>query len=372
MRFWGRSRTAARISARYSGLFRRCCPKTGRTLPSEEVETFGPYVLLQKLATGGMAEVFKAKMAGAGGFEKTVALKRILPELSMNAEFIQMLIDEAKLAARLTHGNIVQVLNLERVGPDWALVLEYVEGVDLFRLERVLEQHERRLGVDECVHVAKEALIALDFVHRATDARGNPMGLLHCDIAPANVMVNIGGEVKLIDFGISRAGSLAEMEGRMPGGKVRYRAPEQARGDDFDLRSDIYSVAVVLWELLAGERIYEGLGLEDILSRAANGDVQSIDTIRDDLPDGLVRVLKRALFPDPRYRYPHAAAFLRALEDLDVGLDPARSRHVLSEIVRAILNDGRTKKSQKLDAVTVAEDESLEDALETALDAELG
>jgi serine/threonine protein kinase len=332
------------------------------------VETFGPYVLLEKLASGGMAEIYKAKMAGAGGFEKTVALKKILPHFSSSAEFIQMLIDEAKLAARLTHGNIVQVLNLERVGEDWALVLEYVEGIDLFRLERVLEQHERRLGIDECVHVVKEILIALDFVHRATDEHGIAMGLIHCDVAPANIMVNTGGEVKLIDFGIARTSGLAEIEGRAAGGKVRYRSPEQTRGEEFDLRSDIYSVAVVLWELLAGERVYEGLELEDIMIRAMHGEIPDIDTIRDDLPDGLVRVLKRALVSDPRYRYPHAAAFLRALEDLDVGLDPARSCHVLSEIVRAVLNDGRVRRREPMNAVTVAEDVDLESAIESALE----
>jgi serine/threonine-protein kinase len=330
------------------------------------MEAFGPYVLVEKLASGGMAEIYKAKMAGAGGFEKTVAIKMMLPEYASNAELIQMLIDEAKLAARLNHGNIVQVLNLERIGEDWALVLEYVEGVDLFRLERVLEQHERRLGVEECVHIVKEILIALDFVHRATDEEGAPLGLVHCDIAPANVMVNTGGEVKLIDFGVARASGLAEIEGRMPGGKVRYRAPEQARGEEFDLRADIYSAAVVLWELLAGERIYEGMSLEEIVVRVTSAELPDIAAIRDDLPDGLVRVIRRALHGEPRYRYPHTAAFLRALEDLDVGLDPARSRHVLSEIVRAVLNDGRARLRKK--SLTVAEEESLEDALESALD----
>jgi len=329
------------------------------------VESFGPYVLLQKLASGGMAEIYKAKMAGAGGFEKTVAIKKILPEYCADAEFIQMLIDEAKLAARLNHGNIVQVLNLERIGEHWAVVLEYVDGIDLFRLERVLEQHERRLGVDECVHIVKEILIALDFVHRSTDENGTLLGLVHCDVAPSNVMVSIGGEVKLIDFGVARATGLAEIEGRMPGGKVRYRAPEQARGEEFDLRADIYSVAVVLWELLAGERIYESMVLEEIAARVSKADIPDISSIRDDLPDGLVRVLRRALHQDPRYRYPHSAAFLRALEDLDVGLDPARSVHVLSEIVRAVMNENRRKT---MDSVRVAEEASLEDALESALD----
>lgn len=329
------------------------------------METFGPYVLMNKIAAGGMAEIYKAKMAGAGGFEKIIAIKKILPEFSQNAEFVQMLIDEAKLASKLNHGNIVQILNLERIGDDWAVVLEHVDGIDLFRLERVLEQHERRLGVDECVYVTKEILVALDFVHRFTDEQGNPMGLLHCDIAPANVMANIGGEIKLIDFGIARSTAFS-MERRQPRGKLRYQAPEQLRGEEPEPRSDIYSVAVVLWELLAGERIYESMDVDEILQRVETGDVPSIEDVRADLPVGLVRVLKRALFPDPRYRYPHAAAFLRALEDLDVGMDPARSRHVLSEIVRAILSE--SERSQHRTQVTVAEEDSLEDALESAFD----
>ncbi len=334
------------------------------------VETFGPYQLLERIASGGVGEIYRARMAGAGGFEKIVAIKRILPDLAQSAELIQSLIDEARLAARLTHGNIVQILNLERFGEDWGVVLEFVDGIDLFRLERVLEQHERRLGVDECVHVAKEILVALDYVHRLQDDDGHPLGLLHCDIAPANVMVNVGGEVKLLDFGMARSESMVAVEGGVRGGKIRYRAPEQARGEEFDLRADIYSTAVVLWELLAGERVFESMTLEEIMSAVERGDVPGIETVRTGLPDGLVRVLRRALFPDVRYRYPHAAAFLRALEDLEVGRDPARSRHVLAEIVSAIRREARPGAPRPAKPVTVAEDLSLEDALESALDAQ--
>jgi serine/threonine protein kinase len=332
------------------------------------VETFGPYQLLERIAAGGVGEIYRARMAGAGGFEKIVAIKRILPEYAQSAELVQSLIDEARLAARLTHGNIVQILNLERFGEDWGVVLEYVEGVDVFRLERVLEQHERRLGIDECVHIAKEILVALDYVHRLTDDEGHPLGLLHCDIAPANVMVNVGGEVKLLDFGMAKSEGMVAMEGVAPGGKIRYRAPEQARGDQFDLRADIYSTAVVLWELLAGERVFESMELEEILSAVEHGAVPGIETVRTGVPDGLVRVLRRALFPDVRYRYPHAAAFLRALEDLEVGRDPARSRHVLAEIVSAIRRESRPDARRPAKPVTVAEDLSLEDALDSAFD----
>jgi eukaryotic-like serine/threonine-protein kinase len=336
-------------------------------LLGNRLETFGPYVLLRKVASGGMAEIYKAKLGGAGGFEKIVAIKRIRPEYSRNAEFVQMLIDEAKIAVRLTHANIAQVINLERVGSDWGLVLEYVDGVDLFRMERALEQHERRLGVDECVHIAKEVLSGLDFVHRLTDDEGAPLGMIHCDISPGNVMMNLGGEVKLIDFGVARASGVP-ISG-LPGGKIRYRAPEQVRNEELDPRSDIYSVGVVLWELLAGERIYESLTLEEILERVQRGDVPPVESARPGLPDGLVRVLRRALYPDPLYRYPHAAAFIRALEDLEIGRDPARSRRVLAEIVRAVTIPRRmAERRSKKAVVRVADDPSLEDVLEEQLD----
>lgn len=331
------------------------------------METFGPYLLIERIASGGMADIYKAKMAGAGGFEKIVAIKRIRNEHAASAEFVQMLIDEAKIAVRLTHANIAQVINLERVGDDWGLVLEYVEGIDLFQMERKLEQHERRLGVDECVHLAKELLHGLDAVHRLADHEGEPLGLVHCDVSPSNVMVNIGGEVKIIDFGVARATGVATAG--MTGGKIRYRAPEQIRSEEFDLRSDIYSAGVVLWELLAGERIYESLTLEEILEKVEHADVPPIETVRPGLPDGLIRVMRRALFPDPRYRYPHSAAFIRALEDLDVGRDTARSRRVLSEIVRAVLQPQRELERRSVSTrVELAEEQSLEDILEDELE----
>ena len=326
---------------------------------------FGPYVLLEHIARGGMADLYRAKMAGAGGFEKTIALKRMRPEYAKNPDLIRMFIEEAKLSSRLVHGNIAQVITLERVGDDWALVLEYVEGLDLFRLERILEEHDRRLSVDECVHIVKEILIALDFVHRLPDANGAPLGLVHCDVSPANVMVNTGGEVKLIDFGIARSkkgGGLSPGHG----GKVRYRAPEQVRGESFDLRADIYSVGVVLWELLAGERIYEGKTLEDVLDLVRDGRVPEVSSRRPDLPESLATVLHRALYPEPHYRYAHAAAFLRALEDLTIASDPARSRHVLSEIIRAMHHPVDAARTEDI-PLTVADD-SLEHALDSALE----
>jgi eukaryotic-like serine/threonine-protein kinase len=330
------------------------------------VESFGPYTLLEKIAAGGMAEIYKAKMKGAGGFERTVALKRLKREHLANAELVQMLMDEAKITVRLTHSNIAQVWNLENFADEWALVLEFVDGVDLFQMERALEKHERRLGLEEAVHIVKEVLSALDFAHRLADEDGQAIGLIHCDVSPSNVMVNHSGEVKLIDFGVARAANLV-LEGPS-GGKIRYRSPEQTRGDEFDLRADLYSVGIVLWELLAGERIYEGLSLEEIIERVSSGDVPPIETVRDDLPEGLITVVHRALHADRRYRYPHAAAFLRALEDLEHGRDPARCRRVLAEIVRAVTIPRRAAARRASQKLKVAEERSLEDVLDTELE----
>lgn len=327
---------------------------------------FGSYVLLERIGTGGMGEIYRGRRVGAGGFEKDVALKLVRPELSGSAELVQSLIDEAKLAARLTHGNIAQTQDLLQVGEVWIVVQELVEGVDLFTLGRALVRNERRLGLDECVHVAKEVLRGLDFLHRLPGDDGAPLGLVHCDVAPANVMVNVGGEVKLVDFGTARGARLADVAGSSAGGKLRYRAPEQARGERFDLRADLYSVGLLLWEMLAGERVYEGMELEPLLASVARGAVPPIDAMRADVTETLARIVHRALHPEPRLRYPSAAAFSRALEDQEVGHDGSRSAHVLSEIVAAVREEARLAPRPRL--VSVAEDRSLEASLVDALD----
>lgn len=327
------------------------------------MEVLGNYTLLERLATGGSGEIYRARLRGAGGFEKTVAVKRLRPELAQRAEHVERLIAEARLAARLTHGHIVQVLNLEQIQGVWLVVLEHVEGIDLFQLERALEHHDRRLGLEECVHLAKEVLVALDYVHRLSAEDGRPLGLVHGDVAPANVMINVGAEVKLLDFGMTTGPDLASLEGRALGGKIRYLSPELVRGRDFDARSDLYSTGILLWELLAGERIYESLELEAIMHAVARAEVPSIEVMRPGIPEGLVRVLETALALDPRQRYPHAAAFLRALEELQIGRDPVRSRLVLSEIVR-VVRAAATASAP----VRRAAEHTLEDALEDALD----
>ncbi len=330
------------------------------------MQSFGPYVVLERIATGGFGEVYRGRHVGAGGFEKQVALKFVRPELARSAEDIQGLIDEAKLAARLTHGSIVQTLDLLQVGEVWVVVQEFIDGVDLLQLGRSLVRHERRLGINECIYIAKAVLLALDFVHRLRGPDGHPLGLMHCDIAPANVMVNAGGEVKLIDFGTVRGAHLADVGGAQGGGKLRYRAPEQMRTQPFDHRADLYSTGLILWELLAGERVYEGFELDEIVNAAARGDVPPILQLRPDVPPQLAEVMQYALHPDPHQRYREAAEFHWALEAQDLGRDTSGTCRVLGEIVGALQQERNTPSSAP-SLVPVAED-SLESSLFDALE----
>lgn len=329
------------------------------------MQSFGPYVVLDRIATGGFGEVYRGRQAGAGGFEKQVALKLVRPELARSAEDIQGLIDEAKLAARLTHGSICQTLDLVQVGEVWVVVQEYIDGVDLLQLGRSLVRHERRLGLSECVYIAKAVLLALDFVHRLQGPDGYPLGLMHCDIAPANVMVNAGGEVKLIDFGTVRGAHLVDVAGGSGGGKLRYRAPEQMRSEAFDHRADLYSTGLLLWELLAGERVYEGFQLDEIVDAAVRGDVPPILQLRPDVPAQLAEVLQYALHPDPTQRYREAAEFHWALEAQEVDRDTSGSCRALAEIVGALRQEATPPHAPSL--VPVAED-SLEASLFDALE----
>lgn len=319
----------------------------------------GPYRLFEQLGSGGAGIIYRARFRGAGGFEREVAIKRLLPEYGHRAEAVQALIDEAKLGARLSHGNIAQVERLEHIDGEWIVVLEYVRGVDLFQLSKVLRQNERRLGVPEIGHIGREMLQALQFIHQARGTDGQPLNLVHCDIAPANVMVSENGEVKLIDFGSAKGSSLAELDGSVPGGKLRYRSPEQMRGDGFDLRSDLYSVAIVMWELLAGERVYESMELEDIVDNISAGLVPEISEFRADVPANLRRLLDRALAPNRKARFQTADAFLAALEDAHLCVEPARARYALGELARVT--------AERPGLEVVSEEVSLEESLEAEL-----
>ncbi len=269
------------------------------------------YDVLDRIAVGGMAEVFLAKAYGAHGFEKTLAIKRILPELARDAEFEARFIAEAKVAVRLSHANVVQVLDFGRIGESLFIAMEYVDGLDLAAMLRKFKDEKRQVPLPAAFHIAIEIIRALDFAHGHN--------VVHRDVSPSNVLVSRAGEVKLADFGIAVAASPHRGGGTGPRrvmGKWRYMSPEQARGDTLDTRSDLFSAASVIYEVFTNEKLFPGEEAEDIIKNIHDMPIPKMSTLRPGLPSRLDEVLGLALARKPIDRPMRPAQVLRSLIEL--------------------------------------------------------
>jgi serine/threonine-protein kinase len=267
------------------------------------------YELLERIGVGGMAEIFRGKAIASGGFEKPVAIKRILPHLGQDVRFVELLITEAKTLSQLRHRNIVQIYDVG-LGDDakYFLVMEYVDGIDLGALFESLEKRARRLPPDVALHIAAEVCEALDHAHRARGTDGEPLGLVHRDVSPSNVLLSCSGEVKLTDFGIAKRTEEATGHGGVRG-KFAYISPEQAHNVHVDGRSDVYSIGIVLYELLTGQRLYSALPDFDALRAVREGRAPRPREAHPDLSPELETLLLRALAPRPEDRFPSAGNF---------------------------------------------------------------
>jgi serine/threonine protein kinase len=281
-------------------------------------DVFGPYELLDRIAVGGMAEVFKAKRSGAAGFEKTLAVKRILPHLSDNEEFLNMFVDEAKMVAGLAHPNIVQIYDLGQIEKSYFIAMEYVHGRDLRTIMKRAKEKELRLPLDIAVRVASALCAALEFAHRKKDDRGRPMEIVHRDVSPQNILISFEGDVKLTDFGIAKAATKASSTDRGAlRGKLLYMSPEQAWGRGLDRRSDLFSLGLVLYEMLTEEKPFlagsEGTEMT-ILEKVRQCQVAPPRSVNPRIPENLDRLVVKALQKDPDERFQDAAEMGRALE----------------------------------------------------------
>jgi class 3 adenylate cyclase/tetratricopeptide (TPR) repeat protein len=285
---------------------------------------FGRYQLLERIAAGGMAEVFLARSFGVEGFEKRLVIKRILPELAQNPRFVGMFVHEAKLSVSLNHPNIVQVFDLGKVGEDHYMAMEYIQGRDLTQVLRVLRRNGERLPIPIAVTIAAAVARGLGYAHARAAPDGRPLYIVHRDVSPHNVMVSYEGDVKLVDFGIARligetASALApaSSDARRPGGgKFAYMSPEQAMGEALDGRSDLFSLGVVLFEMLAGRRLFADGDPEEKLRAVIACDIPDVRAFNPEVPDALRAVLAKALAKDPAERYADATLLeedLRAL-----------------------------------------------------------
>src|SRR5260221_13500866 len=277
--------------------------------------TIGTYVLERKLGEGGMAEVYLASRSGPRGFTKRVAIKRILPELSEDSQLIQMFCDEARVAATLSHPNIAQAIEFGEHDGEFFIVMGYVDGVSCAAMLRTAAQRGETVPAGAALYVAHEILLALAFAHEAVDEIGRPLGIVHRDVSPSNVLVSRIGTVKLIDFGITR--SLLAERRTVPGelkGKLRYMSPEQILGAEVDARSDLFAVGIVLTEMLAGRALFSGKSDLEILTRISRGE---LGLVREGgIDSDLAEVLEVALAHRPPNRYQTAREFACAIDDL--------------------------------------------------------
>ena len=278
------------------------------------IQRFGNYFLLKKIATGGMAELYKAKKSGAEGFEKLLAIKLILPHLSGNEEFISMFIDEAKVAALLNHQNIVQIYDLGRIENSYCIVMEYVRGKDLRTVLHRGMKTKSPLPVEHACLVTAQALEGLSYAHRKKD-KGKDLGIVHRDISPQNILISYEGEVKIVDFGIAKAATQSrDTRVGVLKGKISYMSPEQAHGRPLDMRSDIFSTGVAFYEMLTGKKLFQGDTDLNTLEKVREAKVEPLPTeLNGAVPKELEEILLKSLAKGPEQRFQTASEMEEAL-----------------------------------------------------------
>jgi eukaryotic-like serine/threonine-protein kinase len=278
---------------------------------------FGKYLLLRQLAIGGMAEVYLARQSGPAGFEKECVIKRILPSLAADQQFVNMFLDEARIAARLSHPNIVQIFDLGSIGEgDYFLAMEHVHGVDLQQIEEAEAQRGGRMPLSIAVRIASNVAEGLEHAHRATDARGKVMGLVHRDVTPSNVIISFDGVSKILDFGIAKAvAKKGRTEVGVIKGKIPYMSPEQVQGEPLDFRSDIFSLGTMMYELTTGHKPFEGEGPADLSMKILHSEPRAPDFYVERFPAGLTEIIERAMEKKPDARWQSARELHEALEE---------------------------------------------------------
>src|SRR6188768_1243518 len=277
----------------------------------------GPYSLGDRLGLGGMAEVYVAQRAGPRGFAKRFAVKRILPELAQDARFVAMFCDEARICAALCHPNIVQVVDFGEANGELFMAMEFVDGVSLARLLRTVSSRRERFPTAIALHIAHEVLRGLAFAHQAQDEQGRPLHIVHRDVSPGNVLVGRAGDVKLGDFGIVRSEFVDRRT--YPGelkGKVGYMSPEQVMGSDVDPRSDLFTVGIILTEMLLARPLFTGENEFEILTNIYEANLTVLDRHSSELTPSLDAALRKALSRDPKARFQNAVEFAGALRDI--------------------------------------------------------
>jgi serine/threonine protein kinase len=266
------------------------------------------------VAAGGMAEVFRGVAESLQGFKKNIAIKRILPALTKNKKFVAMFLDEARLSLALQHANIVQVFDIGHSEDTYFIVMEFVDGANLKRILENLQRRGQRFGVPEAVYVCAEACRGLSYAHELHDENGRALGIVHRDVSPPNILLTKLGEVKVADFGLAKAGTqLSQTDPGVVKGKFSYLSPEAANGKDVDARADIFSLGIVLWEMLAGRRLFLGETDYATVKLVQQANVPRLSPLNNQVDVDFEEIMLKALARDPEQRFQSAHEFAEAL-----------------------------------------------------------
>jgi serine/threonine protein kinase len=298
------------------------------------------YRVVEKLESGGMAEVFRAESEGLQGFKKQVAIKRVLPHLSEKKKFISMFLDEARLSAHLSHSNCVQVFDIGVGDNAYFIVMEFVDGANLKAIAESLRKSEKEFPAHYVAFIALEICKGLAYAHELVDPNGTDLHIVHRDMSPPNVLITKYGEVKIVDFGLAKANS--QLEHSEPGiikGKFSYLSPEAAMGQEVDSRTDIFAVGIILWELLAGRRLFLGETDFQTVKKVQQAVIPSISAINPKVPADLERIVLKALARDPNARYRTARELGQELSKFMFRLGQPVSTFDIASLVRGAMKE---------------------------------
>lgn len=301
---------------------------------------YGKYYLLDRINVGGMAEVFKAKAYGVEGFEKLVAIKRILPNIAEDEEFITMFIDEAKIAVQLNHANIAQIFDLGKIEDTYFITLEYVYGKDLRAIFERLRKRGEIMPIPVACYIIIQVCEGLDYAHHKKDSMGRDLNIVHRDVSPQNILIAYEGDVKIIDFGIAKAANKAsKTQAGILKGKFGYMSPEQVRGLPLDRRSDIFSLGIIFYEILTGERLFVGESDFSTLEKVRNVEIMPPTAYNRNIPESLEKIILKALAKDADDRYQYASEMAEDIQRFMISQGILFTRKDLSGFMKTLFAD---------------------------------